>query len=808
MLARGMMTTFGVLLLAAVGLMVLPATAEHAGASDRPELGTASVRSGFQVYRPGRWGVVRSVVENPTEVVQRPLVSTKLLPREHVHFARRVWVPAGAEREVFTPVFTFEAGSDDQSVEAPTQLIVDDRGPVWSTPEHPSLLPVRGERMMTMHVGDWQMEGGSREMVRALRERVGLADAVMLRAGEDLPAQPLAWDVVDAISLSGQVSEIDALARDALRQWLVGGGRLWVMLENGDPAALSRLLGDSWDVRVQDRVSLHEFTLEGPAGETHAVESAHGVEMVRVFAPSAMEVVHRVDGYPASLRAEVGAGQLLVTTVGAEAWLEPDGSARDVLADLDSIFTGGTARPDAWQPEVGPAFQRYVGEQIGYTIMGRGVVASVLGVFVLALLVSGGVLAWRGRLEWIGGTGAVVALVATGGLVGLGTTHHAQRPLTVMGAQLLQTDPEQAYVRTVGATGVYVPPGEAGGRDRLTVRGAHGVLWPAGVERFGELTRLEWVDHDRWRYPRRSLPTGTVHWFTGESVEPIDEPVRAVMRFTDEGLAGSFTSGPFEALSDGVIATRGGQLPLAFTGETGEFRPGGSALGRRQFIGGGLLSDVQNRRQAVYRALADEGLMPAEPVVMGWTESAPTSRLRLEADEAASMHSLVMVPVRFERPEAGRRVTIPAALMDTSRPRPGEVPAAYVPGGLYSEETQAWVEAVNREATAVMRFKAPAGVGPLEVESATLSMHLRAPGWRYEVLVKRGDEVEVVAEGTNPLGEVEVSLTGEQAPEMEADGAVFAGLRLDRTGESRDAQWTLRRLDLSVTGVAVEPERE
>src|SRR5438477_535214 len=77
-----------------------------------------------------------------------------------------------------------------------------------------------------------------------------------------LPATPEAYDGIDLfVVASGRIAD-DPVGAQALRRWLAGGGRVWVMLDLVDVEAVAPLLGEALDFQVVDRVSLTDFQVE------------------------------------------------------------------------------------------------------------------------------------------------------------------------------------------------------------------------------------------------------------------------------------------------------------------------------------------------------------------------------------------------------------------------------------------------------------------------------------------------------------------------------------------------------------------
>ena len=70
------------------------------------------------------------------------------------------------------------------------------------------------------------------------------------------PPLPEAFDGIDHLVLASNRLADDPVGVRAVRQWLMRGGRLWVLLDRVDPDVLAPLLGDALDFQVVDRVSL------------------------------------------------------------------------------------------------------------------------------------------------------------------------------------------------------------------------------------------------------------------------------------------------------------------------------------------------------------------------------------------------------------------------------------------------------------------------------------------------------------------------------------------------------------------------
>jgi hypothetical protein len=108
-----------------------------------------------------------------------------------------------------------------------------------------------------------------------------------------------------------------------------------------------------------------------------------------------------------------------------------------------------------------------------------------------------------------------------------------------------------------------------------------------------------------------------------------------------------------------------------------------------------------------------------------------------------------------------------------------------------------------------LRFQLPAGVLPLAVERARLSVRIDAPGRRGTVAGLDADRPVELARADSPLDPLHVEIAQERLLRLDGEGGlhlhlgVSETLRAPRPGEkplTRDAKWTIEYLELEVAG--------
>ncbi|MEX0653424.1 MAG: hypothetical protein WD534_01045 [Phycisphaeraceae bacterium] len=766
---------------------------------DGLELSQASGMAGVPAYQAERWGLVRSVVNNRTGQVQTPLVVHAVGDHRHVQFAHRLWLPPHTRRTLLTPVMPLSPPrGDERSIPIQTWLIDDADGRERAAPPSDGLLLASRGSFQTGMMSD-RDDDLPIDMAASLREAAGLGPGAAYVSDDGAPTLPAAWGVLDALIIS-RTPELNPAQFDALRQWVLAGGRLWIMLDKVDPDFARRLLGDAWGVSPVDRVHLDAFTLESTGqSEPLAVQYDYGYELRRVHAPQ-MHVTHRVQGYPAAAWQRVGAGTLLVTTLHAGAWLDAEGGMTPPLEELTWFFESaepGVAEQTAAARE---AMSGQAGAQIGYTILSRTPVFVVLGLFAVALLLGGVMLARGNRLEWIGLVGVAMALLTAGVLVGMGKLRQSEHPMTLATADFVQPVRDRPDGIARGVASVFRPD-HAPGQVTFTGPG-EAIAFPTDARRASERTRMVWHGLERWEFPDFTLPSGAARSFEVDRMVALDRPLGVTARLTDAGLAGQVEGLAGQSLDDALVALPNGRMAVRLDAE-GRFTAGlDDRLTGGQYVRAvsalGTLGQAQLSRQTAYRKLLGQGGFSTEPMLMGWTD-APDAPLEMSYDAVHRGQRLVALPLRLQAPEAGERVTVPAPMMAMHPFRDGRASGMSV----YDVNNREWVSPISQPMELLMRFDPPEALRSLDIDAAVLELQLDAPGWEYEVLRYRDGQAEAVHADSDPAGRLRIELDHDQAPFMHETGVVVVGLRMSpQPGTDHTSGWSLQRMDLTIQGVA------
>lgn len=623
-----------------------------------------------------------------------------------------------------------------------------------------------------------------------------------------LPPLEQTFDGIDHFILASNRIARDPGGMQALRRWLQQGGKVWVMLDLVEPDTLAPLLGDALDFAVVDRVSLTSFQIETyptsqrmfqPPVQKHE----RPVGFVRVLLPPGERVKYTVQGWPAWFTRQVGRGEVILSTLGPRAWYR-ERTNRDppspyenfpnfpvpnaTLEDL-SLELQPQRRQPAFQVQ---SFEPMLTEEIGYSVVPRSEVVLVFGAALLAALVAGIGLRRTDRPELLGWLGPAAALGAAAVFLGIGEVSRRAAPPTIAIGEIINAVSGKEELAVHGLLAVYRPDS-----GPVEVGAPHGGFFDLSMEGIeGRTRRLIMTDVDAWYWENLTLPAG-VRLASFHTTLPLEKPVAAIARFGPNGVEGRLT-GPFEELSDSLLCTPGGRSLAVRIQRDGAFRTGSpDILPADQFLASAVLSDQQQRRQAIYRAFLGAprtGPLRDSSALLVWVRPLdPHFDLAPEARMVGG--ALLVAPLRLERSALGERATIPGPFITSQR---------------ILEDGPAKVTTESGEnADMHLRFQLPSEVLPFRVERARLSVRMDAPSRRVTIAGRAGEEVIELHHVDGPLDPFSVEIIDPRVLHLDDQGGLHLNLsihgaaqaispreQVGRLGEN----WTIEYLELEVSG--------
>ena len=784
--------------------------------------------AGLSRYSPQSWGIVGVDLINPAGEPADVLVVMYFADEPSVQYARCFWVPPRAKRSSWCPVLPpGDEATDVGKMELKT-LVLDGSEPDDSAIRHDDGRMLDSTWLLA---GEWLAVTGflggrsafeldAYEAVIAARISANLTRRVTMFQDGFLPPISQGLQAMGQLILCDDRLISDMAGLTAIRQWLHGGGRLWIMLDRVEAETVNFLLGELFACQVVDRVGLTDLQIKAAEGQLFTPDGAvrnfeEPVDLVRVV-PADADITYTVNGWPAAFWQKVGRGTVLFTTLGARAWTQQH--TRDSRQRADPLHSSNWMATQPLRhlslrfftrqepPAVKPSqFEPMLTEQIGYRIVGRGTVTAILTAFCAGLLIGGLWLVRCGRLERLGWLGPAAAVFAAAVIIVLGALSKHVVPNTLAELQFVETAPGSDDIQVTGLAAVYnqdssnAPPRARQG----------GVLFPDPNGLRGTVRRLVWSDIDSWHWENLSLPPG-VTMAPFEFFRRIAKPVEARASFGPTGVKGRVSMGPFEGFSDAVIATPARECMGIQIATGGAFASGSrDVLAPGQFVADTLLSAEQRRRQEVYRQLipgSNHAAWPNRSMLLGW--SSPIATGFEFPDQTNKLGSaLVAIPLSFEPTPPGTKVVIPSAFLPYLKDR------ADVSSPTYVNTTGEWLPCKGPSQT-WLRIQVPREVLPIKLDKAIVTVHINGPSRKLEIARKAAGKTIVLGVQDDPVGTVRFEIDQREALLLDDDGGLRLGVLVAGTEDEAlpldefDGginRWKIEYLRFELQGETLEP---
>lgn len=233
--------------------------------AQQPKLNSSGSLSGPGVLTPESWGMAKTTVENPTSQDQSLLLTVcfnKDAKLSNVQFARQFWIPAGARRELYVPFKAPDYRSGTKSVNTQVQLL-DIRGSsdVFLSRDVALYRTSQNGRISAMMFSPHSRAGF--DLIGSLRKQMGNSYTFQTLRNDDMPRVANLLQSVNALLIGDDQLHFDPMQMQALRQWLLAGGQMIVLLPETGIDFCRSLLGDHLPMQVVDKTSLETAAIKG-----------------------------------------------------------------------------------------------------------------------------------------------------------------------------------------------------------------------------------------------------------------------------------------------------------------------------------------------------------------------------------------------------------------------------------------------------------------------------------------------------------------------------------------------------------------
>jgi hypothetical protein len=774
-------------------------------------------------HRLGEWSTLDIRATNPTSEPKEAIVSI-LFEGGQRQYARRLWVPANGDRTTWLPIKVPAEAKSEGGLEY-TSLILEagserellnrreGEGLTSSAVLRISADPVRSAlivpRPMLNPTLAWEnLRKEWPQVLAAARTSRSLNPTSPLIVPDFLPPWPMTSRGLDVLLLATDRLENDTAGMAMLRGWVRDGGRLWIALDAVSPETVEAILGHDAGIEVVDRVEIDRFTVETRDREngmerTDEIDLEVPVDLVRVVTSHA-DVPARVGGWPAAIWVPCGQGDILITTIGPRALVQPDGvTATGATATLATRLLAG--RPDRLDVA---RLQGGLEKQIGYATPSRWVAATILGLFCAGLCFVG----WRwgarhnlDRLAWFVPATSVAA-AAVLGLIGAASSRSVEP--TIAEGTLLRLSPSTDEALLDGAAAVFDRESRATawtGRERTWV------FPDASQGTNGE--RVTWLDDDQEATQNTTTHAGSVDKLALRGALGRVDGGRVRARFGPEGLEGRIDRGTLGPLRDPVIVGMPGPAQSVTLRDDGSFVAAvDGVLAPGQYNPASILEgDARWRQEAARRLLqtpeeylietgrpkaqAPNGIAGAlalrrRPWMLFWCEPEAGPTWEPPAGFVERRATIGLSPVDIEQTPSGSPFRIPPPFLPA---RPGVTDQGK--SNAFDSRRGEWVKGLTTATDTLLRFQLPDAVLPCTLDRGRLTIRVNAPSRDVTVGAFRDGQPIVLERFTEPNGVFEIDLGPEH---LAVDGGtVPISIAISRTVAERaeDARGAAPTLD-------------
>ncbi len=825
-------------------LLVLPcacaatfATALTADEAKRPDPssvtppeppGVEMRQAGIGRFRPDHWGMVKGRIQNASDQPATSLTVVTPAGSEGLQFARQLTLPAKVAFESSWPVYVREAkasggvefqylffpeGQDDGVIRRESHS---SEIPSFHGMTQMDLLPLSG---LMANSGSYNEDDTPvYDLMGVMRYAAMANKGVTSINSAEVTAAPECLDAMDQIAVTNPALVNFPQACEALRAWMLRGGRLLIAADRTGPEVVDALLGDSLPMSFVGETSTNSLTLdlnpEYPQSQypvrSVAREYPEPVRYLRVI-PEPCEKIWTVDGWPVAMTKNLGRGSVLVTTISAQVFFDPVQYEKTSDPFHALIASSRRMQEVMFTKRLAPNIDEttasdQAASMIGYRIPSRNVAVLLLAIFPVAMLIVGLFLQRRNSGERLIIAVPAMAIITAlpAALVGFQIRNVA--PATVIESVVINSAQGFTDLPADGFASVFVPSP----RD-LGVSAENGTRLDALKDNTNsDYRRMTWHGPGDVSWGKFLQPAG-LRTYSLNSVRRLGKPFRVRATLDESGLTGTLRAQEGMSPGDPILAGMNRENLALDLDDSGQLRgTPDNALLSGQYFRSSLLSDDERYRSTLLNAVfnstqeVQEAAFPSEPSVLFWDKS-DDHVLHFEGDDVRRQRTVLVVhPLELYPPEAGKPFLIPPQLL-TYRSVANDDGGV---GSSYANLRRRWQPQESASKT-MLEFHIPDACRPLVPESGELKLLIRAGSRFVKILSGDRSNLQTIAELTSPLGMQSVSIPGELIQSTCLQGKLFLQIQVsdidseiksdDMTGEQDDS-WQIERVLLTLKG--------
>ncbi len=240
----------------------LVSTSVHA---QQPRLVSSGTVAGPGVVTQGDWGIATTTVINPSTQDQTLLAAvtfTKDARMSNIQFAREFWIPAGSVREIQIPFRAPDFGPNTKAVDAQVQLL--DTSGTSDVFLSRDVALYRASQTPDINVKVFAPKSAAGyELTGNLRDQLGSSQTYLTLKTDNIPTDASMLDNIEVILLGDDDPDLDPLQIEAIRQWILKGGQLIVILPETGMQVTRSILGEHLPMMLVDQSSQNKAAMVG-----------------------------------------------------------------------------------------------------------------------------------------------------------------------------------------------------------------------------------------------------------------------------------------------------------------------------------------------------------------------------------------------------------------------------------------------------------------------------------------------------------------------------------------------------------------
>ena len=785
-------------------------------------------QAGIGRFRPDHWGMVKGKIGNATDQPATSLTVVTPAGSDGLQFARKLTLPAKVAFESSWPVYVREAkaaggvefqylffpdGQDDGVIrrEAHSSEL-----PSFHGMTQFDLLPLSGM------VGDTganpEADIPVYDLIAVMRYATMANKAVTLINSAEITADPECLDAMDQIAVTNPAVVDFPQACEALRAWVLRGGRLLIAADLTGPDVVEALLGDNLPMTIVGETTTNALTLEinpeypQPQYPVRSVarEYAEPIRYLRVV-PEQCEKIWTVDGWPVAMAKSLGRGSVLVTTISAKVFIDP-ADYQDSSHPFHALIASSRRMQEVmFTSRSAPLIDETVASKqaasmIGYRIPSRSVAVLLLAIFPVAILVAGLILQKRDSGERLIVAVPALAILAALPAAIVGFQIRNVAPATVIESVVINSAQGFTDLPADGFASVFIPSPQD-----LELSAENGTRLDALKDSTNsDYRRMTWHGPGDVSWGKFLQPAG-LRTYPLNSARRLGKPLRVRATLDESGLIGTLPAQDGMTPGDPILAGMNRENLALDLDDSGLLQgtPDHSLLSG-QYFRSTLLSDDERYRTALLNSVFNSAqeirnaAFPPEPSVLFWDKS-DSEVLHFEGDDIRRQRAVLIVhPLELYPPAVGKPFLIPPQLL-TYRSVVNDDGGV---GSSYVNLRRMWQPQESASKT-MLEFHIPDACRPLVPESGELKLLIRAGSRFVKILSGDRSNMQTIADLKSPLGMQSISIPGELIESTCLQGQLFLQIQVsdidsemksdDMTGEQDDS-WQIERVLLTLKG--------